>query len=168
MTAEERNMITLIRMTEEEFCVFRESSIADYADDLTTGQNVSRLQAVKEAEEAFDGGLPNGLETENSFIMNIEDSNGKNVGWIWFEYDTKDNGTQQVFLCDLLIFESERRKGFASASIDAMNALAKKDGCSSSVLFVWDHNPGGIALYEKNGYMLSERGGGGSFMLKEL
>ena len=137
-------MITLIRMTEEEFWVFRESSIADYADDLTTGQNVSRLQAVK------------------------EDSNGKNVGWIWFEYDTKDNGTQQVFLCDLLIFESERRKGFASASIDAMNALAKKDGCSSSVLFVWDHNPGGIALYEKNGYMLSERGEGGSFMLKEL
>lgn len=162
-------MITLRRMTEEEFCAFRESSIADYADDLTRGQNVNREQALKAAEEAFDDGLPDGLETEDSFLMNIEDVNGKKVGWIWFEYDMdKDDDTKQVFLSDLLIFESERRRGYASASIDEMNALAKKDGCSSSALFVWDHNPGGIALYEKSGYRLAGHGEGGSFMLKEL
>ena len=101
--------------------------------------------------------------------MNIEDGNKKKVGWIFFKYYSREgDGQYYVFLEDLLIFESERRRGFASAAIYEMNTLARQDGCSSSVLFVWDHNPEGMSLYEKCGYKPYNREEGGTYMVKEL
>ena len=90
-------------------------------------------------------------------------------GRIYFKYYTREDDDQYyVFLEDLLIFESERRRGFASAAIHEMNTLARQDGCSSSVLFVWDHNPEGMSLYEKCGYKPYNREEGGTYMVREL
>ena len=162
-------MMTLRKMTEDEFRAFKKSSVADYAVDLMKGRNISPEQALIEAEEEFDADLPDGLDTEYSFMMNIEDGNEKRVGWIYFKYYTREDDDQYyVFLEDLLIFESERRRGFASAAIYEMNTQARQDGCSSSVLFVWDHNPEGMSLYEKCGYKPYNREEGGTYMVKEL
>ena len=162
-------MVTLRKMNEEEFRAFKKSSVADYAVDLMKGQNISPEQALTEAEEEFDATLPDGLDTEHSFMMNIEDANENRVGWIFFKYYVREGDDQYyVFLEDLLIYESERRKGFASAAIHEMNILAKQDGCASSVLFVWDHNPEGVGLYEKCGYKPYTREEGGTYMVKEL
>ncbi len=162
-------MITLHGMNEEEFRGFRESSVSDYAEDLMKGRGLGREQALREAEKEFDEILPDGLETEHGFLMHIEDANGNRVGWICFRYYRReDDGRYDVFLEDLLIFGSERRKGFASAAIDAMNAMAKRFGCASSVLYVWDHTPEGMRLYEKCGYRPKRREGEGTIMGKEL
>ena len=162
-------MITLRKMTEDEFRAFKKSSVADYAVDLMKGRNISPEQALMEAEEEFDADLPDGPDTEYSFVMNVEAENEHRVGWVYFKYYAREDGDQYyVFLEDLLIFESERRKGFASAAIHEMNMLAKQDGCSSSVLFVWDHNPEGMSLYEKCGYAPYNRAEGGTYMVKEL
>ena len=162
-------MMTLRKMTEDEFRAFRKSSTADYAVDLRKGRSISPEQALTEAEEEFDATLPDGPDTEYSFIMNIEDANENRVGWIFFKYYVReDDGRYYVFLEDLLIYESERRKGFASAAIHEMNTIARQDGCSSSVLFVWDHNPEGMSLYEKCGYKPYHREEGGTYMVKEL
>ena len=156
-------------MTEDEFHAFKKTSVADYAVDLMKGQNISPEQALTEAEEEFDATLPDGLDTENSFMMNIEDAKRNRVGWIFFKYYVREEDDQYyVFLEDLLIYESERRKGFASAAIHEMNTLARQDGCSSSVLFVWGHNPEGMRLYEKCGYKPYNREEGGTYMVKEL
>ena len=162
-------MMILRKMTEDEFRAFRKTSTADYAVDLMKGRNIGPEQALMEAEEEFDTDLPNGLDTEYSFVMNIEDENENRVGWIYFKYYAReDDGQYYVFLEDLLIFESQRRKGFASAAIHEMNTLARKDGCASSVLFVWDHNPGGMSLYEKCGYKPYNREEGGTYMAQDL
>ncbi len=162
-------MITLRKMTEDEFRAFRKSSVADYAADLMNGRKLSPEQALTEAEEEFDADLPDGLDTKLTFVMNVEDENENRVGWIYFKYYAReDDGQYYVFLEDLLIFESERRKGFASAAIREMNTLARQDGCLSSVLFVWDHNPEGMRLYEKCGYKPDAREEGGTYMGKEL
>jgi len=113
-------------MTEKEFRAFKKYSVADYAEDLIKGQSMSREQALMDAEKEFDRGLPDGLGTADNFLMNIENANGKNVGWIWFQYDINgDSNTKQVFLADLLIFESERRQGYASAALNEMNTCAR-------------------------------------------
>jgi len=39
---EEEQIVTFRNMTAEEFCSYRESSIVDYAEDLTKGQSISR------------------------------------------------------------------------------------------------------------------------------
>ena len=162
-------MVTLKKMTEKEFLDYKEFSISEYAQDLTKGKNISYEQARIDAKKEFEFGLPNGLDTKNSFLMNIVAKDGEKVGWLWFQYDTNEEGnSKQVFLADLFIFESERRKGYASDAINEMNRIAKNDCCSSSALFVWEHNPKGLGLYEKCGYKYFQQGEGGIFMLKEL
>ena len=162
-------MITLHKMTEDGFRAFRQSSVSEYTSDLMKGRELSPEQALKEAEEEFDMILPDGLETKYSYLMNIEDANENKVGWIFFKYIANGEDDQSyVFLEDLLIFKSERRKGFASAAIKEMNTQAKKDGCSSSALFVWDHNPDGLRLYKKCGYKVESNAAGGVYMVKEL
>ncbi len=161
-------MITLRKMDEEEFCAFRETSISDYAEDLLSGQDMDREQALSAAENEFDGTLPDGLGTEHSFIMNVEDARGNRVGWIFFKYYVGEDDEFFVFLEDLLIFEGERRKGYASEAIREMNEQARRDGCSSSLLFVWDHNPAGMRLYEKCGYTPDDHETGGTYMIRKL
>ena len=162
-------MITLRKMTEKEFHDYKEFTIAGYARDLMKGKNISYERARIDAKNEFEFGLPNGLDTKNSFLMNIVAENGKKVGWLWFQYDTNEEGnSKQVFLADLYVFESERRNGYASEAINEMNSIAKNDCCSSSALFVWNHNPEGLELYEKCGYKPYQQGVGGLFMLKEL
>ena len=100
--------------------------------------------------------------------MNIENESGRKIGWIWYEYETDAEGIRQVFLADLLIFEPEWQKGYASAALGEMNARAKADGCARSVLFVWAHNSSGKALYEKCGYKPAGERNGGIYMVKNL
>ena len=162
-------MVTLQKMTEKEFYEYKEFSISEYAKDLIKGKNISQEQAMIDAKREFEYGLPNGLETKDSFLMVIKDEEGKTVGWLWFQYNTNEQGnSKQVFLADLYVFESERRKGYAFEAINEMNRIAKNDCCSSSALFVWEHNPAGLGLYKKCGYKPSQQGEGGLFMLKEL
>ena len=162
-------MTALRKMNEEECRAFRASSVSEYAEDLMKERDIPREQALKDAEKEFDGDFPDGPATEGGFAMNVADAAGNRVGWILFKYYAGgEGGGKRVFLADLLIFEAERRKGFASAAIREMNAMAKRDGCASSGLFVWDHNPGGMRLYEKCGYRPAGRGEGGTYMVKEL
>ena len=162
-------MVILQKMTEKEFFEYKEFSITEYAKDLIKGKNISQEQATTDAKREFEGGLPDGLETKDSFLMVIKNEEGKTVGWLWFQYDTNDKGnSKQVFLADLYVFESDRRKGYASDALNEMNRIAKNDCCSSSALFVWEHNPAGLVLYKKCGYKSSQQGEGGLFMLKEI
>ena len=110
-------MIELRKMTETEFAAFKEYSVADYAEDLMKEKDITREQALFDASKEFDAGLPEGPDTKNSFVMNIQDESGKILGRIWYEYETDEDENLNVFLCDLLIFEQERRKGNASSAI---------------------------------------------------
>ncbi len=163
-----KTIVALRKMTDEEFLHFKKFSIADYAEDLIKGEGLNREQALKNAENEFSGMLPDGSETPDQFLMAIEDvKNGKDIGRIWFSYEKKA-GIQQVFLCDFLIYESERRKGYASAVLDEMEQMAKADGCAESVLYVWEHNVPGFSLYQKCGYTAIEKDDRGIYMKKVL
>ena len=161
-------MITLRKMTGEEFQRFKAYSIADYAKDLMTGEDFDEEDASANAKEIFEDTLPDGLDTEGQYLMTIEDpESGGDVGQIWFFYEGADEG-RQVWLNDFAIREEERRKGYASAALAEMERMAKAAGCIQSALFVWDHNPEGYELYRKCGYEAVEHEDGGSVMKKAL
>ncbi|MBO4297670.1 MAG: GNAT family N-acetyltransferase [Clostridia bacterium] len=133
------------------------------------GENLDRETALKNAGREFGEMLTDGPDTEDHFVMAIWDAqSGKEVGWIWYCYETDEDDMQQVFLCDFLIFEDDRRKGYASAALAEMERRAKADGCAAAALFAWDHNGPGAALYRKCGYAPEERDVGGVRMKKML
>ena len=161
-------MIELRIMSEAEYSQFREYSVSEYAKDLMNGENLDHETALKNAGREFSEMLTDGPGTEDHVVMVIRDAqSGKGVGWIWYCYET-DEDVKQVFLCDFLIFEDERRKGYASAALAEMERRSKADGCGAAALFVWDHNGPGAALYRKCGYAPEERDIGGVRMKKPL
>lgn len=161
-------MIEFQKMSEAEFPQFRELSVSEYAKDLMNGEKLDHETALKKAESEFSEMLYNGPCTVDHYVMMIRDAqSGKEVGWIWYCFETYDD-EYQVFLCDFLIYEDYRRKGYASAALAEMERRAKADGCAAAALFVWDHNRPGAALYRKCGYTPEERDVGGIRMKKIL
>ena len=88
-------------------------------------------------------------EAEQSWPAIIDDT-GESVGFIW-TLQEEFQGKKQSFLCDLAIWESQRRKGYATAALQMAETAAAKAGCCESVLFVRDTNVAARALYEKSG-----------------
>ena len=161
--------VTLRKMTEVEYLRFREHSVSGYAEDLAMGEGLSREQARKKAEAEFQEALPDGPDTGGQFLRAIENpETGTKAGWIWFSYEEAGGGIRQVFLSDFLIYEAERRKGYAKAALREMERMAKGDGCAVSALYVWEHNTPAYSLYRKCGYTAAGKGEGGIIMKKVL
>ena len=159
--------VSLRRMTAEEFAHFADSSARDYAEGLIKS-GIPREQARRQALEEFMGQLPGGVETPDHFLMTLLDApSGRPVGALWYLYEWTA-GTRQVFLNDLLILASERRKGYASAALLEMERRAGIDGCGESVVFVWAHNFPGLSLYRKCGYTVIRETNGGAYLKKAL
>ena len=101
--------------------------------------------------------------------MMLQDAKtGKEVGWIWFFYEENEKGIKQVFLSDFLIYEDERRKGYAAAALHEMEQKAKADGRTEVILYVWEHNVPGFNLYQKCGYTAVQQSESGTAMKKML
>lgn len=156
------------KMNGQEFDEYREYSTNDYVNDLMKGKKLSFEEALKQSKKEFLHMLPEGTDTKDNFVMMIEDADiGKIVGIIWYLHEVFE-GVKQVFLCDFLIYEEERIKGYATAALVEMEKNALVDGCAQSALFVWKHNPPGINLYTKCGYVTIREGDAGMFMRKEI
>ncbi len=79
-----------------------------------------------------------------------------------------ESALKQVFLNDLLIYEEERRKGYAMAALSEMVHNAAEAGCRQSIIYVWKHNPSGVNLYTKCGYVAFRELDDGMYMKKEI
>lgn len=155
-------------MSLQEFEAFREYSTNDYMKDLMEAQNISAESALNQAQAEFSDMLPEGINTKDNSLMMIEDENNKKtVGIIWYLYENTE-GTKQVFLNDFMIYEEERRKGYAMAALSEMARYAVKHGCRQSIIYVWKHNPPGVNLYTKCGYVAFRESDDGMYMRKEI
>ena len=160
--------VKLRKMNSQEFDSFCEYSINDYAKDLMKEQEITLKEALSQAKNEFSEMLPEGSSTKDNSLMMIEEVyNGKAVGVIWYLYEMTE-GTKQVFLNDFMIYEEERRKGYAMEAINKMIQMAKEDGCTESIIYVWKHNPPGIYLYTKCGYSAFREQDDGMYMKKEI
>ena len=155
-------------MSEEEFKIFYENSINDYVNDLMKSSVITIEEALAEAKREFAEMLPNGLGTKDHALRIIVDAvEEKAVGVIWYLFEMTDD-IKQVFLSDFIIKEEERRKGYASAALTEMERDAQRNGCAESIIYVWKHNPPGINLYTKCGYVAFRELEDGMYMKKRI
>ena len=158
--------VKLRKMNTSEFQQFKKYSIEDYSKDLMENSEMSLEDAMLQSEKEFTEILTDGMDTPDTYLMVIEDSDTqKNVGFIWFLYVVTD-GIKHAFLSDFVIKEEERRKGYASAALYEMEKVASMHGCTECRLYVWKHNPQGIKLYTKVGYTVFSDEDDGMYMKK--
>ncbi|WMJ88566.1 GNAT family N-acetyltransferase [Anaerocolumna sp. MB42-C2] len=160
--------ISLRKMTSKEYDEFFEWSRNNHIRELIKDTNMSLEDALKQTEAEEQEMLPNGINTENNSLMVIENTaNNRNIGFVWYLYEETD-GVQQVFLCDFVIDESERRKGYATEALSEMERNATEFGCKESILFVAKENEPAQNLYAKSGYVFLREMDYGMYLKKKL
>jgi ribosomal protein S18 acetylase RimI-like enzyme len=71
---------------------------------------------------------------------------------LWFALRSRA-GQQQAFVCDVVIFEEFRRRGYARRAFELLEGRARELGATSIGLHVFGHNGAARQLYEKLGFV---------------
>lgn len=159
--------VSIRPMTHLEFEQFYRWSLENQAMERMEESLLPPDKALEEAAGELAQLLSDGMNTPNHHCMTIIDDTGESVGFIW-TLQEEFQGKKQSFLCDIAIWESQRRKGYATAALQMAEKAAAKAGCCESVLFVKDTNVAARALYEKSGYRVLRQKDYGIFMVKPI
>jgi ribosomal protein S18 acetylase RimI-like enzyme len=145
--------ITLQPMTAETFQKYLEWSVPNYAEECVRTGNFPAETALQQAEEQFRQLLPQGMATPQQYLFTIhETSDNRAVGYLWF--GGRGDATHPfAALYDLMVFPSERRRGYGRQALLALEARARELGLPAIRLHVFGHNHPARALYEKMGYV---------------
>lgn len=146
-------MITLAPMTENEFQMYLEYSIQDYAQDYMKNGIWNEAAALQEAKQKYQQLLPQGLQTPQQYLFMVVDERlAKNVGVIWFALH-EQSGEQQARIYDGKVFEEFRRRGYATQVFHLLETHAAELGATTVSLHVFGHNTSAREVYEKLGYV---------------
>ena len=148
-------MVRLIPMCEDEFRIWLEKAIRDYADEKVRAGNWNPDDALEQSKQTYRELLPEGLSSKNQYLFSIQDDAlARNVGMIWFALS--DNGMRQsAFVYDFVIFEQFRRHGYGAQALRELEGEVKHLGLDTISLHVFGHNLPARALYEKMGYVIT-------------
>jgi ribosomal protein S18 acetylase RimI-like enzyme len=150
-------MVSLRPMTEKEVASHLERTAVDYAAAHVRGGTYPAEGAVDRAHAELAGILPQGPATPGHFFRWVEAVGApRPVGMVW--YAARPSGTgETLFIYDIEIEPEFRRKGHAEATLREVERIARARGARSVSLHVFGDNIGAIALYEKLGYLTTNR-----------
>ena len=78
------------------------------------------------------------------------------VGWAWLGLtDPRTGSADTAYLYDIRVMPEHRRRGYAKAMLDAIEAIAGQAGAQRLALNVFGANRGAIALYTARGYAVT-------------
>ena len=155
MTSQEIDSISLVELDEAPYQEYRDHLVRDYAADKVRAGAWSESEAQIRAAKDVDGLLPEGPATQGHFLYSVrEDAADAEVGTVWFAL--RDSGVRRyIWIYDIIINENFRRRGYASRTLELVEARAKELGAKSVELHVFGHNQGAQTLYEKVGYSVT-------------
>ncbi|MCR5092848.1 MAG: hypothetical protein K6B72_02640 [Lachnospiraceae bacterium] len=93
--------VTLSGMTPEEYEAFYQMSFSNHVEELIAEEHMSLEDARRESEDELSQMLPDGLRTENNYLMTIREAEEHiPVGYIWTLHEDCE-GTRQSFLREM-------------------------------------------------------------------
>ena len=145
-------MPVLRPITDEEFNVWRETVIPEYAQDKVDSGQWPAESAIELSRKKYEELLPQGKNTENNYIYTVLSGDGQPVGILWIA--AKDRAKKKIaFVYDILIWPEHRRRGHAFRAFQALELEAVRLGLAGVALHVFGHNHEAHALYTKLGYI---------------
>ncbi len=149
--------VFLRSMSDDEYHSWYDKAVREYGEGHAASGNITLAEAREMAAKEFADLLPQGPETAGQHLFTITDAaSGASVGMIWFA----ERGAPQVphaFIYDLIIWESERGKGYGKAAMLAIEPEVLALGLHRIALHVFGSNQTAIGLYEHTGYETTNR-----------
>lgn len=146
-----------------EFQEFRERSSKDYSQGLIRSGISIESNALGEALKEYDAMLPQGIDTPNHHLNNITNEQGESIGYIWFEIRSSD-----MFICEFLIYENHRGKGYGRQTLFELEQIAKTMSVPIIRLHVFEYNTKLQEFYKAMGYEVTSTRPGSCFMQKVI
>lgn len=133
------NELFLRMPTDEEYDAWMEDSSREFAKDSAFVEGTTPEEEYKKIIEKSKMILPNGKNTDGTFIKVCDTSNDKNVGFVWFGKlpPLKDD---QIFLYQITISEKHRGHGYGRKLLTLTHEELKKAGFNSIFLNVMKRN----------------------------
>jgi len=143
-------MITLEKMKPEEFEVYSEGLVKNYAIENVKSGRWEEKDALEKSRREIDSLLTDGLNTKNHELLCIIDlDRNQKIGYFWlFTFP----GMKKGFIYDFVIHKELRGKGFGKLSLEALEEHARELGVEQLSLHVFAHNTAAVSLYKKMGY----------------
>jgi ribosomal protein S18 acetylase RimI-like enzyme len=140
--------VELRAMTELEFDDYIDGSTTTYAAELAAA-GMSQRSARAQAAEQLATLLPAGLESPGQSFFTAWVGEAA-VGRLWISTERP-----LAFVYDIEVDESQRRRGYGEAMMNAGAHWVRQRGHPALGLNVFAHNPGARALYDKLGYRVT-------------
>ncbi|NCP86380.1 MAG: GNAT family N-acetyltransferase [Anaerolineae bacterium CG_4_9_14_3_um_filter_57_17] len=145
-------MITLLPIEQDDYTIFYEREIVDYAHAKVAAGNWPADEALAKSRAEFESDLPDGPRTKNQFIFTIfEDEMRQKMGVLWVEVKM-DAPHHPAFIFDFVIEEPFRGQGHGKKALLALDEKLQGLGAESVGLHVFGHNKIAFELYKKMGY----------------
>ncbi|MBU2709624.1 GNAT family N-acetyltransferase [Zooshikella harenae] len=143
-------MITLRTMTPNEFEIFLENEINEYAQWIQRAYNLSKQNAHSSATQQLSlYKYKQGLETPDHKFYIIENDQQNKIGTVVYSFNRSDNS---VWLDCIEIDPLHRGNGYGNTTLKTVTESLKKQGYHHITLQVYRENKVAQALYHKHGF----------------
>ncbi|MFA0630233.1 GNAT family N-acetyltransferase [Vibrio sp. 10N.222.49.A3] len=145
-------MISIRKMTPEEFTGYREYSNEFRGGELSEAHQVTVDEGIKLANNELDDCLPFGLETRENYLLCIEAIRARKtevVGYLWYGYKSGDTS---AFIYDIQIFPIYRGKGYGKHVFGLLEQTPTLQGVKQLELLVASDNKRAYKLYTELGF----------------
>jgi ribosomal protein S18 acetylase RimI-like enzyme len=120
-----------------------------YAAERALADHIPLVEAQRFVRRQFEASLPQGADTPGHHFFRIVDTvTAVRVGVAWLRLD---RASHEAYINNVTVFSEHRRKGYASAALEAIADLARADGCNVLALNVFAPNTAAQCLYRKFG-----------------
>jgi ribosomal protein S18 acetylase RimI-like enzyme len=146
-------MVTTLRarpMTTEEFSVYRDRMIAEYAAERTHADATSLEEATAAARAETDEMLPDGPQTKGMRVLVAELTDGDRIGVLWVGLRKPDGS--QAWIYDIEVDADRRGRGLGRELLALAESEARDLGATDLGLNVFAFNTVAQRLYETAGY----------------
>ena len=144
--------VALRPMTPAEFEGYRDQLITAYAQDmLDAGAFTDRDRALEASVVSTEELLPDGLQSPGQHLWTAYDGE-ELVAILWIAVDGPAG-----YIYDIEVHHDQRRRGYGREVLDAGARAAHDLGARELGLNVFGHNDGARTLYERAGYVTTER-----------
>lgn len=145
--------VVLDPMTKEEFGLYLEAGIRDFAKQKVTSGEWSQYEAVALSRADHDRLLPDGVDTPDQYLYTVRDAaSGEEVATIWLARRRKADRVEG-YVYDIEVHEKHRGRGYGRATMLAGIEKARELGAETVGLHVFGHNASARALYRSLGFV---------------
>jgi ribosomal protein S18 acetylase RimI-like enzyme len=145
----------LQNMSAAEYDFWSQRSRSSYAADKIKANGFTLEEAEKIAANDFNRLLPDGFSSKDNFLLALKDDSAEIHGFIWFCLRGAENN-RKAYLCDIVIEENSRGRGFGRIAMQLLEKEVKKLGLKHIGLHVFGFNKVAIGLYESLGYEITD------------